>query len=102
MSRPVQGKEQRIIVSSDADYLTAPLLTTESDFKIYNFAYNFWCFSYFSYGQYPANTLRPESIDNAFNVTVDAIPRQKVILYWVIPILIGILGSVVLIRRRRK
>lgn len=101
MNRNLDGKEQRIIVAGDADYLSTPLLFGW-DSKRYNYNFGFWCFSYFSYGSFPANTLRPEGTDNAFRITVGAIPVQKMIFYWVIPGVIAIISSVLLIRRKRK
>jgi len=101
MHRQVNGKDQRIIASSDADYLTGPLQNGWNP-KRYNFNYGFWCFSYFSYGQFPANTLRPESIDDKFKIKVEDLSYQEMMLYYIIPALIAILGSIVLIRRKRK
>jgi len=99
MNRTINGREQRIIVASDADYLSAPQL---SGGRRYNYNFGFWCFSYFSYGQFPTNTMRPKSIDNGFSIKADEIPLQKHIFYWIIPVLIGIIASVILIRRKRK
>jgi len=101
MNRTINGKEQRIIVASDADYLSGPQLVGNKP-KRYNYPFGFWCFSYFSYGQFPANTIRPASKDNAFTITSKNIPIQKLILYWIIPALIAIVCSVILIRRKRK
>lgn len=100
MHRNVNGRDQRIIVASDADYLSGVQVWGRT--KQLNYDFGFWCFSYFSYGLFPANTLRPESLDNAFKIKVDNIPSQKLILYWVIPAFIAIMCSVVLIRRKRK
>jgi len=101
MHRQINGRDQRIIATSDADYLTGPLQQGYSP-KRYNFNYGFWCFSYFSYGQFPANTLRPESIDDKFKIKVEDLPYQEMMLYYIIPALIAILGSIILIRRKRK
>ena len=101
MNRTVNGKDQRIIVTSDADYLTGPLFSGGRP-RRYNYMFGFWSFSYFSYGKFPANTLRPESIDNKMKIGVDNIPFQKLLFYWIIPALIAIACSVILIRRKRK
>ncbi len=101
MNRIINGKEQRIIATSDADFLTRFQLFGGKS-KRYNYDFGFWCFSYFSYGQFPVNILRPESQDNTFKIRVNNIPFQKLIFYWIIPTLIAIMCSVVLIRRKRK
>jgi len=102
MTRKINGTEQRIIVTSDADFMSKPQLVEGYPNKRYNTGFGFWCFSYFSYGQFPSNTLRPKSIDNGFSITVDNIAIQETIFCWIIPVLIGIIGSVILIRRKRK
>jgi ABC-2 type transport system permease protein len=101
MNRVINGKQQRIIVASDADYLTKPQFDGWEP-KRYNYNFGFWCFSYFTYGQFPANTLRPESIDDAFKIGASNIPFQKLLFYWIIPALVGIWASIILIRRKRK
>ncbi len=101
LDRTVNGREQRIIVAGDADYLTKPQ-TSPRDPRRYNYEFGFWCFNYFSYGQFPTNTLRPRSLDNSFKIKVAQIGNQKIILYWIIPGLIAIFASVILIRRKRK
>ncbi len=102
MNRPVNGKEQRIIVASDADFLTKPLLIASWVHDRYNYHFGVWFFNYFTYGQFPPNILRPPSLDNSFKIKVENLPLQKIILYWVIPALLAVVGSIILIRRKRK
>ncbi len=101
MTRAINGREQRIIVMGDADCFTASQLNGYRPTR-YNSAFSFSCFSYFSYGEFPANTIKPPSFDNSFKITADDVPTQKLVLFGVIPILIGIAASVILIRRKRK
>ncbi|GGC33335.1 hypothetical protein GCM10011386_26800 [Parapedobacter defluvii] len=101
MKRVVNGKEQRIVVTSDADFLTRTQSAGTGYPYRYNFEFGFWSFSRFSYGAFPANTLRPQT-DDKFRVTVNSIPKQKVIYYWIIPALIALIASIILIRRKRK
>ncbi len=101
MSRTINGREQRIIVTGDADFMSSPQLAGVNP-KRYNFNFGFWCYSYFSYGEFPANTIKPLSTDNSFKIKVLDIQTQKLVLYWIIPILIAIVTSVILIRRKRK
>jgi len=99
LNRTINGKDQRIIVFSDADFIPKPARIKP---KRYNYLFAFWNLSSFSYGQFPANTLRPKSIDSAFTITASNIPFQKLLYYWIIPALIAIICSILLIRRKRK
>ncbi|MBO9632165.1 MAG: Gldg family protein [Chitinophagaceae bacterium] len=101
LTRMLNGKEQRIFVAADADYLSESYLIGRNPVR-YNYGFGFWCFSQFSYGRYPANTVRPFGKDVTFKIQASAIPWQKKILYWIIPAIIGLAGSALLIRRKRK
>ncbi|WP_127132896.1 Gldg family protein [Pseudoflavitalea rhizosphaerae] len=101
MNRKVNGKDQRIIVSGDADYLATPQLSGYKPSR-YNYMYGFWSFSYFTEGKFPANIFSEESIDNEFIITVDSIPAFKLIFYWIIPAIIAVICSIIIIRRKRK
>jgi ABC-2 type transport system permease protein len=101
LERMVGGKLQRIIVVSDADFLTPALRVSERPRRL-NFSFGFWCFGQFSYGRLPANTLRPKSIDNGFRVKVSQFERQKIYYFVLIPALLIISGTVILIKRRRR
>ena len=101
MNRKVNGKDQRIIVSGDADYLATPQLSGSKPAR-YNYLYGTWSFSYFTEGKFPANVYSDESIDNKFKITVDSIPTFKLIFYWIIPAIIGLICSIIIIRRKRK
>jgi len=102
MQRTIDGKEQRILVAGDADFLTDPQVFPSGQPFRDNFDFGFWCFGWFSYGQFPANTSRPRSLDSSFNITKAQVGIPKVIYYWLIPILLAVAGSVILIRRKRK
>jgi ABC-2 type transport system permease protein len=107
MSRMVNGKEQRIIVVTDSDFMTSNMFgvgPVNNSFESTNVNMNFAleCFRYFSYGKFPPDTYRPDGTDNAFTIKVEDIPKQKVIFYWIIPGMLAICGSVILIRRKRK
>lgn len=101
MQRELNGKDQRIIVASDADYLTQTMGIPPRNPTRYNSQFGFYCFSYFSYGTFPANTIRPQT-DDAMSINLQNLVWQKIMLFYIIPGIIAILGSVILIRRRRK
>ncbi len=102
MNRLINGKEQRIIVASDADFLTEPLLISSLVHSRYNYHFGLWCLNYFTHGQFPPNILRPQSLDNSARIKVEDLSLQKIILYWVIPAVLAVIGSIILIRRKRK
>jgi len=101
MDRQTNGKDQRIVAASDANYLTKTVIYGGWDPKRYNYDFGFWCFSYFSYGKFPTNTLRPQT-DDKMSITVADLPKQRILLFYILPALIAIAGSVILIRRKRK
>lgn len=102
LNRTINGKEQRIIVAGDADFPSSEPAVRGNVPNRNNSGFAFCCFSYFSYGVFPANTLRPESTDRNFSITADDLETQKFWLFWVLPGFLGILGSVIIIRRKRK
>jgi ABC-2 type transport system permease protein len=98
LNRMVNGKEQRIIVNSDADHLTSPYSP-----GLFNYTFGFWCMSHFSYGEFPTNIMRPLSTDNQMrSVNLKSISILKFIFYGVVSAAIAIIASMVLIRRKRK
>lgn len=99
MHRTIRGKEQRIIVASDADYM-APLGMRGGRF---NYEYQLWCYRYFTYGKFPTITVRPASIDDKFKITRDGFfAIQKMFFWWIMPPFILLIGTIILIRRKRK
>jgi ABC-2 type transport system permease protein len=100
VKRKINGKEQRIIVASDADYLTRPL--GHWRLNSLNFDFSLWFFNYFSYGQYPPVIVWPQAIDNKFKITLADVTTQRIIIYYMVPAMLVIIGSIVLIRRKRK
>lgn len=102
MDRHIHGKNQIIIAVSDADYLTpSTIYGYFPGVRKYNFQFGFYCFSQFSYGEFPANTMRPDT-DHKFAITSDDVVYQTIVLIYIIPFLMIVLGSVILIRRKRK
>jgi len=101
MTRMIHGRQQRIVVASDADLITESYIFGWNP-RRFNFSFDYWLFCSFSYGEFPTNTMRPDGPDGGFTVTVDSIPPQKLIFYWIIPGLIGVGASILLIRRKRK
>lgn len=73
LSRQSGTKEQRIVVAGDADFFTVfqyarvlPQNVVASHL-----------FHQFTYGKFPTESLKPESTDNSFTITLKDIPKQK-------------------------
>jgi ABC-2 type transport system permease protein len=101
LTRTVNGKEQRIIVTGDADFLSNNELGREN-VKTANFDFNTALFGWFTYGQFPIDATRPRSEDTHVNVTGSGVFVLKVVFLGILPGLLMISGAVLLIRRKRK
>ncbi|ANI88974.1 ABC transporter [Arachidicoccus ginsenosidimutans] len=101
LSRKINGKEQRIIVSGDADFMgNLELLRTNP--RVSNFYFATALFSWLDNGQFPIDTSRPDSKDNRVRISTDGVGVLKIIYIWVLPALLLLFGSLLLIRRKRK
>lgn len=101
LTRQINGKEQRIIVSGDADFMSNAELKRDQP-RVANFYFNTALFNWLDNGQFPVNTSRPDSKDNRVTVTVDRVSLLSIWYIWVLPSILLIIGSVLLIRRKRK
>ncbi|SDT35456.1 ABC-2 type transport system permease protein [Mucilaginibacter mallensis] len=101
LTRQINGKQQRIIISGDADFMgNAELLRYEP--KTANFYFSTALFNWLDYGQFPINTLRPDGKDNRVTVSTDRVAFLKFLYVWLLPGLILIIAAIFLIRRKRK
>lgn len=101
ITRNVSGKEQRIIVAGDADLMSNSELN-RFNMRTANFAFNTGVFSWLSYGQFPISSFRPMAKDTLVLVTKDQVKNLRVVLIWVLPGILLAIGSLILIRRKRK
>jgi ABC-2 type transport system permease protein len=101
LTRKVNGKEQRIVVTGDADFLSNAELS-RYNVKVANFVFNTALFSWLSYGEFPIDTSRPDAKDNRVKVTSDQVDLLKILFIWILPGLLLIFGTILLIRRKRK
>lgn len=101
LTRQVNGKEQRIIVSGDADLLSNSELGRYEP-RIVNFFFSTALFSWLDYGRFPIDASRPDAKDNRVTVSTDHVSFLKILYIYVIPGLILVFGTVFLIRRKRK
>lgn len=101
ITRNVNGKQQRIIVTGDADFMSNVELGRRSP-RVSNFSFCAALFSWLDYGHFPIDTSRPDAKDNRVRVSTDETKLLKIIYVWLIPALLLIGGSILLIRRKRK
>jgi ABC-2 type transport system permease protein len=101
MTRNVDGKEQRIVITGDADFMSNNELQ-RSTLRTANYFFNASLFSWLSNGEFPIDTSRPDAKDNRVKVTADQAARLRIFFVWVLPALIVVFASILLIRRKRK
>lgn len=101
LTRQINGKEQRIVVSGDADFMSNIELRRYAP-RTSNFFFNTALFSWLSYGKFPVDTSRPDAKDNRVTVSTDRIKLLKIWYIWMLPGVLLAFGSILLIRRKRK
>jgi ABC-2 type transport system permease protein len=101
LTRSINGKQQRIIVAGDADFLSNSELS-RGNLSTCNFDFSTGMFSWFSYGAFPIDSYRPPSRDIRLTVTDSGLSFLKVLLLGILPGLFLVIGAILLIRRKRK
>ena len=101
LTRTINGKQQRIVVAGDADFLSNSELN-RSNLKTGNFDFSTALFSWFSYGEFPIDSSRPPSEDKRLELTDKGLAFLKILLLGILPGILLIMGSILLIRRKRK
>ena len=101
LTRMVGGKEQRIVVAGDADFLDNAELA-RNNLRTSNFEFSTAIFGWFTYGEFPTDTSRPPGEDTRIKLTDGGMSMLKIFLLGVLPGLVLVLGAVLLVRRKRK
>jgi ABC-2 type transport system permease protein len=101
LSRTINGRQQKIVVAGDADFLSNAELA-RFNLQTCNFDFSTAIFSWFANGEFPIDSSRPPSKDKRLNLTDSGLTFLKVLLMGILPGLLLILGSILLIRRKRK
>jgi len=101
LTRNVSNKEQRIIVSSDADFFSNAELS-RNNMQVFNSTFIMSIFRWFSYGEFPVDVSRPAPKDNNSTLSKTAVKTIEVLYYGIIPGIIFLAGMMILIRRKRK
>ena len=102
LTRMHNGKQQRILVMGDADcWSNAELLANRTGFRSWNFSMIPNAFRWLCYGEFPVSSPRPEHRDKETSLTPMMMPTIKNIYCIGIPFLIGLIGVIVIARRRK-
>ena len=101
LSRKINGKEQRIVVTGDADFMSNVELS-RVNMNTANFVFNTALFSWLNYGDFPIDTSRPDAKDKRITVSTDAVDGLRILYIWILPGILVALGAILLIRRKRK
>ncbi len=101
MTRRINGKEQRIVVTGDADFISNSELGRRN-LRTSNFLFSTGLFSWLSNKEFPIDTSRPDSKDKKLNVTLDQIDFLRIVYLWILPGILLICSIVLLLRRKRK
>lgn len=100
LSREVNGREQRIIVSGDADFMSNQEILR---FGVQNANFIITrMFRWFSGGEFPYSPNGEAAPDRVVTVDRGQINQQKVLLFAILPLLLVVSGAMVLIKRKRK
>jgi ABC-2 type transport system permease protein len=101
LTRKRNNKDQRIIVTGDADFLSnAEMVRNNMQTANTGIAVNI--FSWFANGEFPIDVSRPQAKDNTVKLTTGGVKTIQVLYYGVIPGTIFLAGLILLIRRKRK
>jgi ABC-2 type transport system permease protein len=101
LTRTINGRQQRIVVTGDADFLSNAELGRYNP-RTANFDFSTALFSWFSNGEFPIDTSRPPSKDKRVTISSGGLIVLKWLLLGILPGLLLIAGSILLIRRKRK
>jgi len=101
LTRPINGKEQRIIISADADFMSSMELSRGNPATA-NFLFNTALFGWLSNGEFPIDVTRPESKDQVIYLDGNDMPMLRAVFIWIIPAMIAFMGIVLLVRRKKQ
>jgi len=93
-SRKFNGRTQKIILCGDADF--------SSNFRLGIGSIPAAMYSFLVDNEYPVYTPRSRPVDTLLTISGQTATIQKILFVWIVPGLLAILGTVILIRRKRQ
>ena len=101
LTRNINKKEQRILVSGDADFMSnAELL--RSNIQTGNFTFMMELFRWFSFDEFPVDVYREPSTDDTILTNAGGVNLLTWFLVAVLPAIIVIAVAIMLLRRNRR
>jgi gliding motility-associated transport system permease protein/gliding motility-associatede transport system auxiliary component len=94
LTREFNGKQQRIVICSDADFLS----NLRQGYLFLGRAF----YSWFDYNKNPVYLSPHIPRDVLLNISADSASVQKTVMIWILPGAILLLATLLLIRRKRK
>lgn len=102
LSRKVNNREQRIIVTGDADWLSNGELGMSRNVRASNFSLSDASFSWLSDGEAPVDMRREASPDTSLTIRDKGLKTSIIFLRWLLPALLAGIGLIIWIRRRGR
>lgn len=100
LTRKLEGKEQRIIITGDADFMSSAELYRQRP-ETKNFDFMTEVFSWMCYGEFPVDTYREKSRD-VIEGDETALLLTRIFFFGILPGSILIAGTSLLIYRKRR
>nr|WP_295864168.1 Gldg family protein [uncultured Chitinophaga sp.] len=94
LTRKINNKEQRIVVSADADFMSN--LRQGGGFLGRNL------YAWMVNGAFPIYTPKPDPIDTKLTISATTANIEKYLFVWVLPGLVLLTGTILLVRRKRQ
>lgn len=103
LTRQRGDKEQRIVITGDADCISnGELANNRNGIFAINFNFITETFKWLSYGEFPIDTSRPDTVDNTIFLSRKASPWIKFFAMGVIPFILAFAGFMVWYRRKGR
>ncbi|MCR8556546.1 Gldg family protein [Mucilaginibacter sp. BJC16-A38] len=99
LSRTINSRQQKIIVSGDADFISNLALKAP---KGYNLTYGQSLFKWFCDDAFPVDVSRVATTDDTLQIKRKQLSTFKLVFLGIVPALIVALGAFILISRKRK
>lgn len=103
LSRSVGDKEQRIVISGDADVIANEALTSQfTGISASNYSIINGSFRWLSYDEFPIDTRRADYIDSRIRMPQGCRSIVNTFCMGIFPLCIAFLGIMTILRRKRK
>ena len=103
LSRTVNGKEQRIVISGNTDCLSnGEFATGRREIRNFNYTFAHSSFYWLSHEELPVNTSRADPTDRKLNISEAAMEGWKIVFMVVVPVLLALAGVLIWLRRRGR